>query len=67
MWVEKLSLRDFVWKYNYDLPDIICFMYLQWLCIEIYDSIKGENMEDKKEINGHSVSEVFGKMAKRYY
>ena len=34
---------------------------------EICDSFIGENMEDKNEFIGDSVSEVFGKMAKWYY
>jgi hypothetical protein len=34
---------------------------------EIYDSFMAEIMEDKKEFNGNSVSEVFGKVAKWYY
>jgi len=31
---------------------------------EIYDSFIGEFMEDKKEIKGKSLSEVFGKVSK---
>jgi hypothetical protein len=31
---------------------------------EIFDSFIGELMEDKKEIKGKSLSEVFGKVAK---
>ncbi|MFZ2341148.1 MAG: hypothetical protein WAW07_15680 [Bacteroidales bacterium] len=34
---------------------------------EIADSILGEVMEEKKEIKGTSVSEVFGKVAKWFY
>jgi len=33
---------------------------------EIYDTFIGENMDDKKEFKGNSVSEVFGKVAKWY-
>jgi len=34
---------------------------------EIRDSFIGESMEEKKEIKGKSVSEVFGKVAKWFY
>jgi len=34
---------------------------------EIFDSFIGELMEDKKEIKGKSLSEVFGKVAKWFF
>lgn len=34
---------------------------------EIYDTFIGEFMEEKKELKGNSVSDVYGKLAKWYY
>lgn len=34
---------------------------------EIYDAFIGEFMEEKKELKGDSVSEVFGKVSKWYF